>query len=107
VHTFAASDGGANRTGDWWNRSATSSPTDTSATVTTTRIVTELGGYADDALVAQCPQCGEFRVGVEPDGDVLGFHCPSCLHRWTWQPGAPWPGINVTPRRRSHGPAHT
>ena len=60
----------------------------------------ELGSYLGDAVIAQCPNCGEFRVDKKRTGDCYTFDCPSCQMRWTWRPGEDWRSIEVAPRRR-------
>ncbi|MFJ6673908.1 hypothetical protein ACIQMJ_22595 [Actinosynnema sp. NPDC091369] len=76
----------ANRT--WWTETP-ARPTTASAERGPSR-----DGYdVDNAVVAQCPRCGDFRLDLEQDADTYAFHCrnPRCGHRWEWRAGAPWP----------------
>jgi hypothetical protein len=93
--------------GGWWNRQLDlpGAPAGTQEPDAPIRPAPELDSYTQDALVVQCPNCAEFRVDVERSGDAYEFGCPSCGWRWTWRPGDAWPGINVSPRRRSRGSA--
>lgn len=51
------------------------------------------------SVVAQCPECGEHRLRVEPGPGQLDLTCTrsSCGHSWSWQPDAPWPRTSVRP----------
>jgi hypothetical protein len=66
----------------------------------------DLSKYLDQALIAQCPHCGSFRIDVDNRAAVWGFRCQECRQEWGWQPGTPWPAIHVRPnaRRRSQPP---
>jgi hypothetical protein len=56
-----------------------------------------------EAVIAQCPQCGSFRM----DGNVRSgrwqFLCHECRHEWNWQPGSPWPEVRVRPEQGRRG----
>lgn len=89
----------------WWNQqSAAPVRPAPPAVAAPKRAAPELGTYLESAVVAQCPNCGEFRVDVEHSGDGYAFGCPSCAHRWSWVPGEPWPRVRVDPRRRAGRP---
>jgi hypothetical protein len=49
------------------------------------------------ALVAQCPNCGDFRLDVTRGEPAYAFRCgnPQCRHEWLWTPGADWPAVVV------------
>lgn len=91
--------------GGWWTQPGVAPTQPASPTVAAPkRAAPELGSYVESAVVAQCPNCGEFRVDVEHRGDGYAFGCPSCAHRWSWNPGEPWPRVRVDPRRRAGRP---
>jgi hypothetical protein len=61
--------------------------------------VTESGGQAQ---IAQCPQCGSFRVGAGTQATPpWHFACHECGRAWNWRPGMPWPSVQVRPNARS------
>lgn len=45
------------------------------------------------SVVAQCPNCGDFRLDVAREGHEHAFRCrnPRCGHRWSWRADAAWP----------------
>lgn len=49
------------------------------------------------ALVAQCPNCGDFRLDVTRGEPTYSFRChnPRCRHAWVWTPGTDWPAVVV------------
>jgi hypothetical protein len=59
-----------------------------------------LSEFLDQALIAQCPRCGSFRVGADNRPAEWHFGCEECGARWTWQPGSPWPAVQVRPNAR-------
>jgi hypothetical protein len=59
-----------------------------------------LSDFLDQALIAQCPRCGSFRVGADNRAAEWLFGCEECGQRWTWQPGSPWPAVQVRPNAR-------
>jgi hypothetical protein len=60
----------------------------------------DLSKFIDKVLIAQCPNCGAFGVDVNDQAPELIFGCQECRHRWTWQPGQPWPVLRVRPSVR-------
>lgn len=56
------------------------------------------------ALVAQCPNCGDFQLDVTRGEPAYSFRCrnPRCRHEWHWTPGTDWPAVVV--RRNLTGP---
>jgi hypothetical protein len=85
----------------WWNKGRPSgAPGGADAPAAPAPPPPELGSYLGDAVIAQCPNCGEFRVDKKRTGDCYTFDCPSCQMRWTWRPGEDWRSIEVAPRRR-------
>jgi hypothetical protein len=61
----------------------------------------DLSQFLDKALIAQCPNCGAFRIDVDSRRAAeLAFGCQECRYQWTWQPGHPWPAIQVRPSAR-------
>jgi hypothetical protein len=59
-----------------------------------------LSHFIDRAQIAQCPRCGAFRIDVDDRASEWLFECRECRQRWTWQPGTPWPDIQVRPEAR-------
>ena len=104
LHPLSAGDGtGSNGGGDWWNRRSgqAGAPVEVvEHAAVAPRAAPALDSYLTDAVVAQCPNCGEFRVVPQRTDDGYAFDCPSCREHWTWRPGEAWPGIDVAPRRR-------
>lgn len=95
-------DGGGG--GNWWNKSA---PAAAAATDQHTP-APNLSSYVADgtALVAQCPNCGDFRIDVHRGEKTYAFRCrnPRCGEEWRWTPGTAWPSVvvrrNLTGRER-------
>ncbi|MGH3880694.1 MAG: hypothetical protein ACRDSK_27025 [Actinophytocola sp.] len=101
-------DGGATAEGggrDWWNRSA---PAAGGTADNDTRPAPNLSSYVAEgsALVAQCPNCGDFRIDVRRADPAYAFRCrnPRCGEEWRWTPGTAWPSVvvrrNLTGRER-------
>jgi hypothetical protein len=61
----------------------------------------DLSSYLASTLVAQCPNCGAFRLDLTQAAAGWDFRCEACRHAWTWQPGTAWPPVQVAPRRRT------
>lgn len=60
-----------------------------------------LAPRGDQAQIAQCPECGSFRVDVVTQAvPPWQFGCHECGRGWTWRPGAPWPSVQVRPNAR-------
>jgi hypothetical protein len=89
--------------GDWWNKSAPAA-----AAGKSTAPAPDLPSHVADgtALVAQCPNCGDFRIDVHRADPGYAFRCrnPRCGEEWQWTPGTPWPTVvvrrNLTGRER-------
>lgn len=61
--------------------------------------------HAEAVVVAQCPQCGSFRLDVQ--GDIaIELRCRDCTYSWPWAPERPWPPV-VVRRDLSERPHHT
>jgi hypothetical protein len=55
----------------------------------------------DQGQIAQCPECGSFRVDVDTQAvPPWQFGCHECRHGWVWRPGVPWPSVQVKPSAR-------
>jgi hypothetical protein len=96
---------------DWWNRSAPAAAADNDTrtdTRTDNRPAPNLSSYVAEgsALVAQCPNCGDFRIDVHRAEQAYAFRCrnPRCGEEWRWTPGTAWPSVvvrrNLTGRER-------
>lgn len=57
-------------------------------------------GAGTRGRVPQCPNCGRFRMHIEPDGTTYSFVCLECDAAWTWSIGEHWP--RTTPRADLH-----
>ena len=96
--------------GQWWqSHMAATSPADRTGTASGTASggqpparprKVDLSQFLDQALIAQCPRCGAFAVDVDNRGPEWLFACLECGQRWPWQPGTPWPGVQVRPEAR-------
>jgi hypothetical protein len=60
----------------------------------------DLSSYLASTIIAQCPNCGAFRLDFRRSRHGWDFRCESCRHTWTWQPDTPWPPVRVAPGRR-------
>jgi hypothetical protein len=80
----------------WWTeRNSTATPRDGAMAVTD---APPLSSYRpQDALIAQCPRCGDFRIDAVRQGGDYAFRCRNerCANTWTWTPGTPWPAVVV------------
>jgi hypothetical protein len=91
--------------GQWWNKSA---PSVAAAGNQNNRPAPTLASYVAEgsALVAQCPNCGDFRIDVHRADPAFAFRCrnPRCGEEWRWTPGTAWPAVvvrrNLTGRER-------
>jgi hypothetical protein len=83
----------------WWQGQGSAGPAPRGARSTGPRSV-PLSEFLDQALIAQCPRCGSFRVGADNRPAEWHFGCEECGARWTWQPGSPWPAVQVRPNAR-------
>ena len=63
----------------------------------------ELETYLQTSIVAQCPRCGAFHLDAAAAPPGYRFRCRACAFDWGWQPGEPWPAVQVNPRRRQPG----
>lgn len=57
-----------------------------------------------EAVIAQCPGCGSFRMDASVRSGNWQFRCHECQHEWTWKPGTPWPEVQVRPDHGRRGP---
>jgi hypothetical protein len=83
----------------WWQGQRSAGPARRGAPPAGPRSV-PLSEFLDQALIAQCPRCGSFQVGVDNRPAEWHFGCEECGLRWTWQPGSPWPAVQVRPNAR-------
>jgi predicted Zn finger-like uncharacterized protein len=61
----------------------------------------DLSQFLSQALIAQCPNCGAFRIDVNSHRPTeWAFRCQECHRQWTWRPGHPWPPVQVRPNAR-------
>lgn len=93
---------------DWWNKSAPAAAASSGAANQNNQPAPALASYVSDgtALVAQCPNCGDFRIDVRRADPAYAFRCrnPRCGEEWRWTPGTAWPSVvvrrNLTGRER-------
>jgi hypothetical protein len=83
----------------WWQEQKSAGPGRRGARSAGPRAV-PLSEFLDQALIAQCPRCGSFRVAADNRAPEWLFGCEECGQRWTWQPGSPWPAVQVRPNAR-------
>lgn len=86
-------------TKSWWNPGEPTSAAGTPAAAEVP-VTPDLSSYLDSALVAQCPNCGSFRMDTDRTAPEWRFRCQECRQIWAWRPGNPWPAIQVRPRLR-------
>ena len=86
-------------TKSWWNQGEPTSAAGAAAAAEAP-VTGDLSSYRDSALVAQCPNCGSFRMDTDQTAPEWRFRCQECQQIWTWRPGSPWPAIQVRPRLR-------
>jgi hypothetical protein len=83
--------------GQWWARPGTpaNNARDTQPAGSAPPLSTYVATGA--ALIAQCPNCGDFRLDVVRGEPAYGFRCrnPRCRHEWQWTPGTDWPAVVV------------
>jgi len=86
----------------WWEKS----PTTPRPGRSSTELVDspDLRTFLASALIAQCPNCGAFKLDIRRGPRMWAFRCEECEHTWTWQSGTPWPAVRVAPRRRTRSP---
>jgi len=89
----------------WWQQADGSSAPPVQDVVVASAC--DVADYLGSALIAQCPRCGAFELEAMSAGSRWGFQCECCDFTWDWQPGTPWPPVQVRPgrRRRSRPPA--
>jgi len=85
--------------GEWWEGHVAARPGERTGPKPVPRTVS-LSQFIDRAQIAQCPRCCAFRIDVDDRAAELLFECRECRQRWTWQPGTPWPDIQVRPEAR-------
>lgn len=83
----------------WWNAGERTQAAGAAAAAEVP-VTPELSSYLDSALVAQCPNCGSFRMDTDQTAPEWRFRCQECQQIWAWRPGNPWPAIQVRPRLR-------
>jgi hypothetical protein len=86
-------------TKSWWNQGEPT-PAAGAAAAAEVPVNPDLSSYLDSALVAQCPNCGSFRMDTDQTAPEWRFRCQECQQIWAWRPGSPWPAIQVRPRMR-------
>ena len=83
--------------GQWWAQPGT--PANNTRTAQPAGAAPPLSTYVATgaALVAQCPNCGDFRLDVARNEPAYSFRCrnPRCRHEWRWTPGTDWPAVVV------------
>jgi hypothetical protein len=79
---------------EWWNKGAPAT-----AANENNRQAPALASYVASgaAIVAQCPNCGDFRIDVQRGDPAYSFRCrnPRCGEQWRWTPGTAWPSVVV------------
>jgi len=96
------------RPGEWWNRSGPARAAAPDQHLPAPELASYVASGA--AFVAQCPNCGDFRIDVSRGDPAHSFQCrnPDCGAHWRWTPGTDWPPVvvrrNLTARRS--GPDH-
>ena len=84
----------------WWDQENPSAHAVTAAPAATQVPPPELETYLQTSIVAQCPRCGAFHLDAAAAPPGYRFRCRACAFDWGWQPGEPWPAVQVNPRRR-------
>jgi hypothetical protein len=84
----------------WWQEQRPAGPARKGGRAAAGPRAVPLSEFLDQALIAQCPRCGSFRVGADNRAAEWLFGCEECGQRWTWQPGSPWPAVQVRPNAR-------
>lgn len=123
----AAAPGAKNQApGDWWDSQAAPGPQGPGAAPTLpvmepgmagTVTMLDPGGknlppvpgragssLQSEAVIAQCPGCGSFRMDASARSGNWQFACHECRHEWSWAPGTPWPQVQVRPDHGRRGP---
>jgi hypothetical protein len=106
VQVVALDAGGRAR--DWWNKSGPAGPPAGDHRLPAPELASYVASGA--AFVAQCPNCGDFRIDMTRGEPAHSFQCrnPDCGARWRWTPGTDWPAVvvrrNLTARQP--GPDH-
>ncbi len=85
-------------TAPWWNHGET--PPAGGAAPAEVPVAADLSSYLDSALIAQCPNCGSFRIDTDARAPEWRFRCRDCKQIWSWQPGNPWPALQIRPGLR-------
>jgi hypothetical protein len=88
----------------WWGRGAPSAHAAVRAPEAQRVPPPELETYLQTSIIAQCPCCGAFHLDTEATPPGYRFECRTCGFEWHWQPGRPWPAVQVNPRRRRPDP---
>jgi hypothetical protein len=87
----------------WWDSAQGAPPAPSSGAKRAS--APDLSTYMASTFIAQCPNCGAFRLDIRQARNAWDFRCQACEFTWTWQPGTPWPPVRVMPRRRRELPA--
>ncbi len=83
--------------GAWWDAAGPPAPGQAAQRVP----APDLSSYLDSTVIAQCPNCGAFRLDFRRARHGWDFRCDSCRYTWNWQSGTAWPAVRVAPARRS------
>ena len=73
-------------TKSWWNHGEPTSAAGAAAAAEAP-VTPDLSSYLDSALVAQCPNCGSFRMDTDQTAPEWRFRCQECQQIWAWRPG--------------------
>ncbi len=83
----------------WWQPGQTGQAA-AGATAAEAPVAPKLSSYLDSALIAQCPNCGSFRIDAHQMAPQWQFRCQECRQEWAWRPADPWPAVQVRPHLR-------
>jgi predicted Zn finger-like uncharacterized protein len=83
----------------WWQPGQTGQAA-AGETAAEAPVAPKLSNYLDSALIAQCPNCGSFRIDANQTAPQWQFRCQECRQAWVWLPGDPWPAVQVRPHLR-------
>src|SRR5581483_3559519 len=77
--------------GAWWDAAGPPAPSQAAQRVP----APDLASYLDSTVIAQCPNCGGFRLDFRRARHGWDFRCEECRHTWNWQTGTAWPTVRV------------
>jgi rubredoxin len=86
------------REAPWWDAAQSGPPA--SGEASRRAPAPDLASYLASTIIAQCPNCGAFRLDFRRARHGWDFRCESCRYTWTWRPDTPWPPVRVAPGRR-------